>query len=124
MYVTCTFYAPLGIEQNKKNSIMKTTGELIELLKIEIDEYGIGIYTEKRKVIEEMLSMKGVNPSAIINQILQPDKFRNTVNRQDAKTAEQEIIEYQIKAGFGFYGLRYKNATTQEEKNAIIKSAL
>lgn len=103
---------------------MKTTSELIELIKIEIDEYGIGIYTEKRKVIEEMLSMKGINPSAIINKILQPDKFRNAVNRQDAKAVEQERIEFQIKAGFGFYGIRYKNASTQEEKNAIIKSAL
>lgn len=41
---------------------MKTTGELIELLNKEIEANGIGLYTEKRKAIEEMLRMKGINP--------------------------------------------------------------
>ena len=39
-------------------------------------------------------------------------------------TIEQQRIISQIESGFGFYGGKYKNATTKEQKELIVKTAL
>jgi len=39
-------------------------------------------------------------------------------------TPEQEKIVYQIKAGYGIYGGKYKKATSEKEKEEIINKAL
>ena len=61
-------------------------------------------------------------------QLIQPSRI--TVNRHNMTklttelTTEQQRIKLQIEAGYGFYGLRYKKATSKEEKDAIIETAL
>ena len=39
-------------------------------------------------------------------------------------TTEQQRIKLQIEAGYGFYGVRYKKAKSDEERNTIVKNAL
>ena len=39
-------------------------------------------------------------------------------------TIEQQRIRIQIEAGFGFYSGKYSKATTEQEKQQIIKNAL
>ena len=39
-------------------------------------------------------------------------------------TTEQQRIKLQIEAGYGFYGVRYKKATSRKEKEDIVKKAL
>ena len=48
---------------------MKTTIELIQLLKKECEESGKFTYTNRRKTIEEMLRMRGENISKILEAI-------------------------------------------------------
>lgn len=38
--------------------------------------------------------------------------------------ATEEQIKNQIKSGYGFYGMKYKRATTKEEKNKVIENCL
>jgi hypothetical protein len=40
------------------------------------------------------------------------------------KTLEQKQIISQIERGFGFYGGKYKKATSEKERQAIINKAL
>lgn len=48
---------------------MKTTFELIEILKDECNKHGKYVYTNKRKAVEEMLRMRGENISKILESI-------------------------------------------------------
>lgn len=59
------FFVPL-IHQQQTNMKTYTNDQLIQMLKDEVSKTGFGVWSNRRKALEEMLRMRGVNYSQYV----------------------------------------------------------
>jgi hypothetical protein len=61
---TIVYLWAINEQQHTMNRQPLTNERLLEMLKEEIAKVGIGVWSDRRKTIEEMLRMRGISPQS------------------------------------------------------------